>query len=461
MKRFACIALFALLPGVVFAESATPSLGYTGAPSDHGGQNCSTCHNSFGAANSDPKGSLQVIVNDYSALSQQTIRIIVQHPDANVWGFQITIRAQSTPTASAGTLSLAQVAGPVQVVCDDGSQFGSSNGCLGTPVRQFAEHKIAPRGATGKAYEFDVNWTPPAQEIGRIDIYVAAVAADGDGTANGDHVYTVAKTVQNIGVCNYTTVPTLDSVVNGASFQPPVSSLAMISLMGRNLHLQGYPRTAGLGDYVGNAFPTELGCVSVQAEGPGLANPVLLPIAYVDTNQINAQMPEFAGAGPLTLTIILNPGAPGEKRSSAATLSSLQQYAPAFFVFPNSTSVAAEQAVTGSIVANSSVVAGASPAKSGDIVSLFGTGFGDTNPPVSSGQMASGMASLTGQITVSIGNVTIGGSDILYAGLSPGSISGLYQFNVRIPEGTGSGDVPVSISIGGIQTQAGATIPIQ
>jgi uncharacterized protein (TIGR03437 family) len=461
MNRLACVALFVLMPAAVFAESATPSIGYTGAPSDHGGQDCSTCHNTFGPANSDKTGSLQVMVSDYSPISQQLIRIIVQHPNAERWGFQVTIRGQSSPGASAGTLSLAQVPGPVQIVCDDGSQYGSSNGCSATPGRQFAEHKNAPRGSAGTAYEFDVNWTPPAQEIGRIEVYVAAVAADGDGKPDGDRVYTVSKIVQNIGVCDYTTVPTLNSVVNGASFQQPVSSLAMISLTGRNFQLQGYPRTAGLGDYVGNAFPTELGCVSVQAQGPGLANPVLLPIAYVDTSQINAQMPEFAGAGPLTLTAILNPGAPGELKSSAATLSSLQPYAPAFFVFPNSMSIAAEEAGTASIVADSSVVAGASPAKPGDIVSLFGTGFGDTNPPVPAGQLASGLASLTSQITVTIGTTTLAPSDILYAGLSPGSISGLYQFNVRIPSSAPSGEVPVTISIGGLQTQAGATIPIQ
>ncbi|HTB18727.1 MAG TPA: hypothetical protein VK708_11450, partial [Bryobacteraceae bacterium] len=53
-----------LLAGNLFAESKTPSLGYTGAPTDHGGQDCSTCHNSFGAANSDKTGSLKVTVSD-------------------------------------------------------------------------------------------------------------------------------------------------------------------------------------------------------------------------------------------------------------------------------------------------------------------------------------------------------------------------------------------------------------
>jgi len=200
--------------------------------------------------------------------------------------------------------------------------------------------------------------------------------------------------------------------------------------------------------------------VSVEVTGPGQAQPVQLPIAFVSFGQINAQMPEFSGAGPVSLTITLNPGSNGVN-SAVATLNSLQAYAPAFFVYPNSTSIAAEEAVTFTPVANPSVVAGAAPANPGDIVSLFGTGFGETNPLVSAGQLATGIATLTSPITVTIGGTALAQSDILYAGLSPGSISGLYQFNVQIPAGTPSGDVPVTIAIGGVQTQSGVTIPIQ
>ena len=91
----------------------------------------------------------------------------------------------------------------------------------------------------------------------------------------------------------------------------------------------------------------------------------------------------------------------------------------------------------------------------------FGTGFGDTNPLVPSGQLATGMATLVNQATVTIGTTTLAPSDVLYAGLSPGSISGLYQFNVRIPAGTPSGNVAVTISIGGLSSQSGVTIPVQ
>jgi uncharacterized protein (TIGR03437 family) len=461
MTRLVPLALFALLPALSFAESATPSLGYTGAPTDHGGQDCSTCHNSFGAANSDKSGSLKVTAADYVPSVQQSIHVVVQNPNASRFGFQITIREQSNQTLSSGSFALAEANDPVQVVCDDGTQFGSQAPCAGNIPRQFAEHMNAPRGATGAAYEFDVVWTPPSQEIGRLQLYVAAVAANGDGSPQGDRVYTYTQTLNNAGGCDLVGPPSFQKLLNGASFQPGFSSGSMISIFGMGFQTSGRQRTAGLGDYVNGAYPTELGCVSVAVTGPGIAQPVNIPIAYVSPGQINAQMPEFTGSGPVTLQVLVNPGVGTGIISPVATLNSLQPFAPAFFVFPNSTSIAAEEAGTGSLVANSSVVTGASPARAGDIVSLFGTGFGDANPFVPSGQLATGMATLVNQVTVTVGTTTLASSDVLYAGLSPGSISGLYQFNVRIPAGTPSGNVPVSIAIGGVSTQSGVTIPVQ
>jgi uncharacterized protein (TIGR03437 family) len=69
------------------------------------------------------------------------------------------------------------------------------------------------------------------------------------------------------------------------------------------------------------------------------------------------------------------------------------------------------------------------------------------------------MATLTNPVTVRIGGVPLPESDVQYAGISPGSISGLYQFNVVIPASTPNGDIPVTISIGSIQTPS-ATIAV-
>jgi uncharacterized protein (TIGR03437 family) len=315
-------------------------------------------------------------------------------------------------------------------------------------------------GAAGTAYEFDVIWMPPTQEIGRLEVYVAAVASNDDGTPQGDRVYTYTQTLNNVGGCDFITAPVLQSIDNGASFQPQFSSNGMVSIFGSGFQTSGRLRTAGLGDYINGAFPTELGCVGVQVTGPGLAQPVSLPIAFVDSNQINAQMPEFTGTGPVGLTVILNPGEVNAVPSAVGTFQTLQAFSPAFFLFPNSTSIAAEEAGTGAIVANPSVVAGGSPAKPGDVVALYGTGFGATNPATVAGEIPSAVATLTNPVTVRIGGVPLPDSDVQYAGISPGSISGLYQFNVVIPASTPNGDIPVTIAIGGVETPS-ATIPVQ
>jgi uncharacterized protein (TIGR03437 family) len=467
MTRFAPTALLIILPAALFAESGTTtsplSIGYTGAPTDHGGADCSTCHNTYGPANSNKSGSLQVIFSTngggYVPGVQQTIRIVVEQPASSKWGFQITIREQNNLTLSSGTFSIPTSTLPEQVVCNDGSQFGSPAPCGSNIPSEFAEHHNAPT-ASG-SYEFDVLWTPPSQEIGRLNVYVAAVAANDDDTPQGDYVYTVSQTLSNAGTCSLPGVPVFNNLMNAASFQAAFSSGSLVSIFGTAFQTSGRERTAGPGDYVNGGYPTELSCVGVEVTGPGLTQAVSLPITYVSFGQINAQMPEFSGTGPVMLTVTLNPGSMSGLNSAVATLNSLEPFAPAFFVFPNSMSIAAEEAVTGTIVADSSVVAGASPAKPGDIVSLYGTGFGDVNPPVAAGLLATGMATLTNPITVTIGGQTVAPSDVLYAGLSPGSISGLYQFNVRIPTSAPTGAVPVIISIGGIETQSDATIPIQ
>ncbi len=456
MSRLALVLLF--FPFSLFAERTMPSLHSAGVPVD-GGQTCSACHNNLGAANSDLAGSLTVSVGDYTPGLQQLIHVKVQHPRATRYGFQMTIRAVTDETLEAGTMSPALTSDPVQVRCDDGSRFGSAAPCNGK--REFAEHKDAPDRDPSGGFDFVVAWTPPGNELGDIKVYVTAVAADGDGTAAGDRVYTVVKSIAAVGGCTLPTRPTLQTVTNGASFQREVSANAMITIFGLGFQVPGRTRGVGLGDIDNNTFPTTLACVSILATGAGLpAAGILLPLAYVQVDQINAQAPVLPGTGPLNLTVLVNAGKPNELRSDVATVN-LQTFAPAFFVIPNSKSIAAQVGGSSQSIANPAVVSSGRPAQPGELITLYGTGFGATNPAVGTGQLAPGAATLTTPITVTIGGTILPSQDVQYAGLSPGSINGLYQFNVRVPTAAPDGDVPVSIAIGGFQTQSGTTIPVK
>jgi uncharacterized protein (TIGR03437 family) len=56
--------------------------------------------------------------------------------------------------------------------------------------------------------------------------------------------------------------------------------------------------------------------------------------------------------------------------------------------------------------------------------------------------------------------LAIGSRNVLpsFAGLSG---AGLYQFNLTIPAGLGTGDVPLTATVGGVTTQTGVVISLQ
>ncbi|MGH9666999.1 MAG: hypothetical protein ACRD9L_21450, partial [Bryobacteraceae bacterium] len=276
--------------------------------------------------------------------------------------------------------------------------------------------------------------------------------ANGDGTNNGDRIYTTERRISP--PCNLTQKPVVTSVVNGASFQSPWNTGALISVFGRNFGPAGAKRTVSDEDLVSQQFPQSLACMAVTLNGQNA------PIVYVQPDQINLQAPKLAGVGSVNVVAIANPGAANELRSDPVTINTQNTFAPAFFTF-NGTSVAATSADGRTPVANAAVTPAGSPAHPGDIVVLYGTGFGPTDPAYSPGEIPSEAARVTAPTNVMIGGISIAPSDIQYVGLSPQSICGLDQVNVKLPESLPDGDAPVSISVGGMQSPAGTTLPVK
>jgi len=95
------------------------------------------------------------------------------------------------------------------------------------------------------------------------------------------------------------------------------------------------------------------------------------------------------------------------------------------------------------------LVDAANPAKAGDVVVVYCTGLGATNPAVRSGEAApaSPLAHVVTPVTVTIGGQP---AAVQYAGLTPGFV-GLYQVNVQIPSGVTPGSsVPLVITQDGV-----------
>jgi uncharacterized protein (TIGR03437 family) len=100
------------------------------------------------------------------------------------------------------------------------------------------------------------------------------------------------------------------------------------------------------------------------------------------------------------------------------------------------------------------------PAKPGDILTLFGTGFGGSTPTLAPGEFPAGPMPLLNPVTINIGGVTLALVDVPFAGLTPAA-PGLCQFNVRLPSTLADGDVLVKIRIGGLETQDAALVAVK
>jgi uncharacterized protein (TIGR03437 family) len=142
-----------------------------------------------------------------------------------------------------------------------------------------------------------------------------------------------------------------------------------------------------------------------------------------------------------------------------------QATAPEFFYFTpkanGANPIAAINAVTGGYIGAAGLISGATftPAKSGDYLTLFATGFGATNPSFAPGVLPSGTAAVTAPVSITFGGVTLKASDILYVGVS--QFAGLYQVNLQVPAGVASGDQPLVITVGGATSPASAFITVQ
>ena len=96
------------------------------------------------------------------------------------------------------------------------------------------------------------------------------------------------------------------------------------------------------------------------------------------------------------------------------------------------------------------------PAKPGDAIALFGTGFGKTEPEVPVGRIATVVATLRDEA-----NVTFGAQParVFFSGLAFG-LAGVFQIVVEVPE-VPDGDYEVLAEITGRTTQSDAFITVQ
>jgi uncharacterized protein (TIGR03437 family) len=209
------------------------------------------------------------------------------------------------------------------------------------------------------------------------------------------------------------------------------------------------------GDFTGNGAiaPTSLDGVSVTIGG----QPAY--IDYISGGQINAQVPSNVAPGqqPLVVkdpagtpigatTVTVNAVQPGMWAPSFLSIGGIQ-YVGAFFS-DGVTYVAPPGAVSGS---NSRA------ANPGDVITLYGVGFGPVSPNIPAGTVVQQSNALP-SFQISIGGTP---ATLQYAGLAPNYV-GLYQFNVVIPNNvTVSNAATVTFSVNGTAGTQSLHIAVQ
>ncbi|MFN7996494.1 MAG: IPT/TIG domain-containing protein [Bryobacteraceae bacterium] len=235
--------------------------------------------------------------------------------------------------------------------------------------------------------------------------------------------------------------PSISSVVSGASYQPGIVPGSWVAIFGANLS-----SVTDFWKVVDGKFPTSVDDVTVSING----QPAYME--FVSSGQINVLAPEV-GAGPMQVTVTNSQGTSPAFSTTSAT------DGPAFFLWANQYAVATYQnysyAVKDGAIPGLSTV----PAKPGDILILWGTGFGPTTPAAPTGQE---VPSDTSYATSDRVTVTIGGAaaTVYGAALSPG-FAGLYQIAIQVPPSVQNGDQPIVAKVNGVSSPSTTLLTVQ
>ncbi|MDE3198700.1 MAG: hypothetical protein KGN84_20300 [Acidobacteriota bacterium] len=442
------LSVTAAIPLIVHAYATGPVPGVTGAPGD---KTCiqAGCHS--GTANSGP-GGVSIVLPQGNAGTYtpgQTMQIMVQISDATKksYGFELTARSGSNGQTQAGDFSTLDANS--QVVCPDGSLKQNGKSCPAAFPIQDIEHSFAgwKNSISNKgSYTYMFNWTPPSTAAGSVTFYVAANCGTGTDNQLGTNVY-VTKMVLTPAVSN----PNAPSISPGGIL--PISSTATTIQPGSWISIYGSHLATSTAIWNGD-FPRTLGGASVTINGkPGF-------LYFASPGQINLQAPDDTATGTVPVVVTTPDG-------TATSTVTLGTFGPSFSRFGDNAHVAgiiirsdgsgSQGGGTYDFVgpAGTSLGIPTVPAKAGDTLVLFGVGFGPTTPAVPAGQPFSGAAPAANPVTLLINNQSITPA---FAGITS---AGLFQFNLAVPSGLGTGDVPLQAMVGGVSTPMGVVLSLQ
>ncbi len=229
-----------------------------------------------------------------------------------------------------------------------------------------------------------------------------------------------------------------------------IAPAAWIEIYGTNLAL-GTTTWSGA-NFNGTTAPTMLNGTSVT-----IANASAF-VEYADPGQVNVQVPSNIATGRQPLIVTTNAGisAPYTVTVNATSPGLL---APASFAINGGKYVAAlfSDGITYALPPGALAGVPSRRAQPGDVVTLYGVGFGPVTPAIPAGQVTPQANALTSTMLVFFNQTA---AQMPYAGLAPGAV-GLYQFNVVVPNVPASDTTLLTFTLGGIPGAQNLYIAVQ
>jgi uncharacterized protein (TIGR03437 family) len=350
-------------------------------------------------------------------------------------------------TVSGGGASASQAADPTNIAV-----FAVS-GPASLPAGQvgvaYAATAVTATGGSG-SYAWSATGLPAGLGIGPTTGIIS-----GTPTTNSGSPYTVQVMVTDGNSAQATRTysltinaagansPLIAGVLNAASGQAAIAPNTWVSIYGSNFTAAGFSDDWSKSIMNGN-LPTTLDGVSVSVGG----TPAY--VSFVGPGQINILTPNVA-AGNASVTVTA-----GATTTAPVTVTA-QQFSPAFFPWPNGQPVATHLDYSWAVKNGTFAGATTVPAKPGEYIILWGTGFGPTTPTAPAGVTipASTTYYAANPVYVTIGSV----SASVYGTALASGFAGLYQVVALVPATLSNGDYALVATVGGVAT-ATATLTV-
>jgi uncharacterized protein (TIGR03437 family) len=240
--------------------------------------------------------------------------------------------------------------------------------------------------------------------------------------------------------------PVITSISGAPQSTPPVEAVstgANIIITGTNLARAVRGLTPP--DYALGVLPTNLGGACVRINN----NPAYL--FSVAPTRLSVQVPVVPATGTTFVEVLTNCGTTDELSSGSREIASRGVTPEMYYYFGNN--VAAVNGA-GELIGPPITFFGSRfvPAKPGDTITIYGSGWGATDPAVAPGVIPPANTGLIAPVRVILNGRAI--PTTVSQGLVAGT-AGLYQVTVRIPDDTPEGDVTITTEVFGVLTPAG------